>query len=92
MTDERAGRYLVEEHEFGGDAYGTTIFARGPGLSPNAYYNRLHLLQPLNDWAAKHYDPARERQNLVLLLNEAYEAGRESLKRELAALITPVKK
>jgi len=51
------------------DAYGHTLH------TDHRSVNSVHLLQPYNDWAAKHYDQSRDEQHLLFMLEYAYAKG-----------------
>ena len=80
--------------EQNGNAFGFTHKFIGPGLS--RYTNKILLIQPLNDWAAKYdleYRSApgtenngiafREAQRIAGMLDAAYEAGRKSMQEDI---------
>ncbi len=59
------------------DAYGHCIAL--PGFS----YMPVHLLQPFNDWAEKHFDMGKSEQNLLFLLEQAYAKGYQAAQADL---------
>ncbi len=59
------------------DAYGHRLAL--PGFS----YMPVHLLQPFNDWAEKHFDILKAEQNLLFLLEEAYAKGYQAAQADL---------
>jgi hypothetical protein len=69
-------------------AFGTQHEFTGPGLPQ--YASGVHLLQPLNEWAAKHASAGRadiEASTIVQMLNAAFEAGQADAKREIRAVL-----
>lgn len=52
--------------------------------------SRVHLQQPLNDWAREHVDEeyhARQRDALLRMLYDVYRAGREDMRAEFRDLL-----
>mgnify|MGYP001546906443 CR=1 FL=1 len=73
------------------DAMGACPKFKGPGISQ--YDRGVHIMQPINDWATKHVDDdfaKRETDRVVYLLNLAYEAGRQSMAKDLRNLLGAV--
>jgi hypothetical protein len=72
----------------GVDAFGSTHQFYGPGLSK--FSNSIHILQPFNDWSKEYWSSEysdRDAENIVGLLNAAYEAGRKSMQRDVKLLL-----
>jgi hypothetical protein len=72
------------------DALGIVVELHGPGMP--RYANRVHLLQPTNEWAqkvltedGKHW--ASDAERIVGLLEDAFAAGKLARSRELRALL-----
>lgn len=63
------------------DAYGGTVHLRGIS------YAVVHLLQPMNEWAQEHYSVERDKQNLLAMLEEAFQRGRDSKLKEIQDLL-----
>lgn len=60
----------------------------GPGMA--RHQRGVRVMQPLNEWAAKHVDDALAKDqadHVVWLLEQAFKAGREDMARELRLLI-----
>lgn len=72
----------------GHTAFGTVHEFHGPNLP--RYTNGVHILQPMNDWATQHFTSEysdREAQKIVHLLYAAYEAGRQSMQKDIQNLL-----
>jgi hypothetical protein len=81
MSHVSCGYFLYK----GSDAYGETVQIRGPGMP--MYTNFIHLLQPFNEWASKHYNVESEKERLTGLLNAAFNAGREDMRAEFRSIL-----
>jgi hypothetical protein len=51
------------------NAYGETLHLR------KHEHTHVLLLQPYNDWAAQHFDPRRNEQHFLCMLEKAYAKG-----------------
>ena len=76
----------------GSTALGTEHKFHGPGLSQ--YANGVHFLQIPCEWALDCMAKDKEREHgdheaetIVRLLNEAYEAGRKSMKADFRQML-----
>jgi len=75
------------------DAFGIAFQFKGPGMLN--YGPAVHPLQCLNIWANKNYSlefTERQSENVVRILNCAYEAGKEAAKREIRELLGAAKR
>lgn len=89
MIEEKHSILYSFERDDKGSGFGSTHIFRGPGMPQ--YVNHVHLLQPFNAWAAEHFNPKRaddDARVIVSLLHAAYEAGRESMKKDIHQLLS----
>lgn len=83
MTDRAP--YIHTEHFHltrDGDAYGETLY-----IDRQRDAATIHLLQPFNDWAKKHFQPDENERRLCRMLEYAYQKGYKAAQADIRKAI-----